>query len=489
MVTMAVLVLGGTCLVLWGLRGKRLDEHPVCRACGFDLSGLRGERDAGQSARAAGPEGIRVCPECGRSLEHASAIIVGNRRRRPAAVLVGSVMLLGGMIPAASVLPWLQTAWWIAHKPAWMLELDTYVASSTGTALSELARRRGAGELSDAALARVARHGLAIQKDRSIPWDTRWGDLIVAADAVQGLLMEEEIVGAIRNSVSVDAPMVDRCRVGDPLALIYRVNIDRVVPIARLGVASTARFRWGGLQADSGLHTHELNAGSASVAISVYVPQLQPGTHEGTVTVTMTPFEGKEQKPFGEAWTITAPFSLSVLPRDAQIVTSVTNDNLLASVRRAVSLANVSIDTSPPVQGERRNVRIMATLLVKPLPITIVSRLRAAVRSADEGDDARDGPSLGGDAIEIPFGAPIRLDARSGEAGGTYRGFVSQEIDRAMLRRLGKRLRVDLILTPDTKLAEELACWRILGNELTIEGSVVEFDDEGLEHAPAPAAR
>ena len=30
----------GALLVLWGWRGKRLNDHPVCGWCGFDLEGV-----------------------------------------------------------------------------------------------------------------------------------------------------------------------------------------------------------------------------------------------------------------------------------------------------------------------------------------------------------------------------------------------------------------------------------------------------------------
>lgn len=49
----AIWFLAALALLIRGWRGKRIDDHPLCRACGFDLSG---NSDA------------KSCPECGAAL-------------------------------------------------------------------------------------------------------------------------------------------------------------------------------------------------------------------------------------------------------------------------------------------------------------------------------------------------------------------------------------------------------------------------------------
>src|SRR5438067_13324862 len=74
----AVLVAAG--LLVYALRGRRIDDHPVCRKCGFDLFGK--------------PEGSTVCSECGADLAGKRAVRVGNRRRRSRVLAAAAPMLL-----------------------------------------------------------------------------------------------------------------------------------------------------------------------------------------------------------------------------------------------------------------------------------------------------------------------------------------------------------------------------------------------------------
>src|SRR5688500_20118731 len=53
-VAVLVPLLAGMLFVRLGLRGKRVDDHPLCRRCGLDLFGL--------------PEGATKCSECGADL-------------------------------------------------------------------------------------------------------------------------------------------------------------------------------------------------------------------------------------------------------------------------------------------------------------------------------------------------------------------------------------------------------------------------------------
>ena len=36
-----VILIAATVLLIAGLRGRRVDDHPLCRRCGFDLIGLQ----------------------------------------------------------------------------------------------------------------------------------------------------------------------------------------------------------------------------------------------------------------------------------------------------------------------------------------------------------------------------------------------------------------------------------------------------------------
>jgi hypothetical protein len=64
----------------YGYRGRKLDNHPICAECKFDLFGL--------------PHTSTVCPECGQSLQTRVAILIGNRERRSGLILLGIALLL-----------------------------------------------------------------------------------------------------------------------------------------------------------------------------------------------------------------------------------------------------------------------------------------------------------------------------------------------------------------------------------------------------------
>jgi tRNA(Ile2) C34 agmatinyltransferase TiaS len=65
LVLLAILPLGlivvGISALVRGLRGRRIDDHPLCRRCGFDLTGK--------------PETSTRCPECGSDLRRPRAIL------------------------------------------------------------------------------------------------------------------------------------------------------------------------------------------------------------------------------------------------------------------------------------------------------------------------------------------------------------------------------------------------------------------------------
>ena len=58
----------GLTLALIGWRGRRVDDHPVCRKCRFDLAGVYPANE--------------TCPECGRDLAGRRAVRIGNRRHK-----------------------------------------------------------------------------------------------------------------------------------------------------------------------------------------------------------------------------------------------------------------------------------------------------------------------------------------------------------------------------------------------------------------------
>src|SRR5687767_3050429 len=66
-------------VTLWSWRGRRVNDHPACRRCGYDLSGSL--------------PGSHRCPECGSNLFQRRATRHGVRVRR-SGLATASILLL-----------------------------------------------------------------------------------------------------------------------------------------------------------------------------------------------------------------------------------------------------------------------------------------------------------------------------------------------------------------------------------------------------------
>lgn len=147
------------------LCGRRVDDHPHCRRCGYNLTGRAGD----------------VCPECGSDLTRRRAVKVGGRQvRRGAAVVTAAVLVMAGVLPAWRAYGKLRTFRWVEHEPAWLLRRDL-AGPRYATALAELTRRVSEGQLSQSQVDAAADRCLTIQADATVQWDPDLGDFIECA--------------------------------------------------------------------------------------------------------------------------------------------------------------------------------------------------------------------------------------------------------------------------------------------------------------------
>ncbi|MEZ6241801.1 MAG: hypothetical protein R3B57_02040 [Phycisphaerales bacterium] len=180
-----LLIVAGLVLLIVGLRGRRVSDHPHCRRCGFDLIGatLRAARPCGPSP---------LCPECGAQLDarvpgsKPRPIRRGRRRRRPHFIAIGVILLSFLGVPLALT----HTGQWTRfnpRKPFGVLQLDIRIGSNTvkRAALAELESRILNSRVSSAEARALADLSLRVQADRSRPWDPGWGNIIAATDQMR----------------------------------------------------------------------------------------------------------------------------------------------------------------------------------------------------------------------------------------------------------------------------------------------------------------
>lgn len=216
MILVIGLLLGGLGLALfaWGWRGRRLDDHPVCRRCRYDLTGVY-------------PRIVR-CPECGVKLVDARRIRVGNRGKRVRLILSGLfVIALAGAVFGVEKWATAHGFKWAKIKPTWLLVWD---AASDGDeafhAFSELTHRYQSEALSADRIGQITELALQRQGDRAEPWPytaRQWLDTAMRRDQ----LSDNQWERYLRQAVRLELKVRSKVRRGDPIPMEIVESIDR----------------------------------------------------------------------------------------------------------------------------------------------------------------------------------------------------------------------------------------------------------------------
>src|SRR5688572_4396475 len=158
-----ITLLASGAMLAWAMRGRRVDDHPMCRRCGFDLYGR--------------PSDAQRCSECGADLGRRRAVRVGRRERRRGVVAVTAPGLLLS-------LGWLAFVGWTAaarvagtrHKPAWWLTrlAESKDPAPRDAALGELTRRIPEGTLGTEREQALIAKALDHQGRWDQPWVAGW---------------------------------------------------------------------------------------------------------------------------------------------------------------------------------------------------------------------------------------------------------------------------------------------------------------------------
>lgn len=175
-----LLLVASAAVLALALRGRRVDFHPVCRRCGYDLVGQ--------------PAGRDVCTECGAGLSGRRAVRIGHRRRHRR-VAAGAVSIAAGCCAWFGLLGWSRVkghdfddqkpTWWLLAEAA--RGQDRYEDSTDyyeNRQLSHLTRRFVDGRLTDGQVDDVAAEALRQQAAGVLAVrDCQWLDFLELAHA------------------------------------------------------------------------------------------------------------------------------------------------------------------------------------------------------------------------------------------------------------------------------------------------------------------
>jgi hypothetical protein len=386
--SLALLVLAAALLAL-GVRGRIVDDHPICRKCRFDLVGL------------AAPSN---CPECGTALHNPTAIRHGARRRRPAAVVVGSLLLLIGLgLFGATTWSRATSYNWNKAKPTWWLVNDAeHDTTPDDAVLTELLSRRTAGTLDSSVYPRLVAHALVRQADLKMGWSVLWGDLVEEAwsrDEMTSAQYQQFLTGSIITTVAF------RPRIASGKSLPYSVSMD-LSRSSRAMLAYSIKEGEISIEGDDGqpLKFHvtggmgmsgfsgfpafgtSANGLSSSIYIAGKVP---PGKRRTTLQLATTT---SLDKPGPGAPVSTSQILhtaiVEYLPPDQSPVTMVSNPELDQTIR--ASIRTFTVEHTPGWQNGYLNINVV----FNNLPANVSFKAKAIGIGADGKEHEWEFPAI-----------------------------------------------------------------------------------------------
>lgn len=250
-----------------GLRGKKIDHHPWCRRCRFDLHGL--------------PTAQARCPECGADLARRRAIGQGQRRKRPAIVIVSLLLA----VPATwfalrNGRDWARDHNWSADMPTWWLAIrvDSTDILAASEAWKEMNCRMLKGKLSRTRVQSLVEHEIDARKTLA---HADWLDF--AADALSDQWLTDQQRNDLVKSVILPSlavrPVIAQ---GEPVALtLHDLNVrQKTAPIVGSVTATCMGLRVGETDLAPPIEQIDVRAASFGFGAPLEAPaNLAPGVY------------------------------------------------------------------------------------------------------------------------------------------------------------------------------------------------------------------
>jgi hypothetical protein len=487
--------------VLWlGLRGRRINDHPICRQCRFDLSGVY-------------PAAV-TCPECGAGLKREGSVRRGARRRVGWAVAAGSLMILVPLPPVGVVTFAALTGSDVnKYKPLGLLLWEAGIAdrARTDAIAGEVMNRVLAKSLSADQYQGVIERALDLQGDPKAAWSESWGDLVERA-RLDGVLKPEQDTRFARQAARLGARTRPAVHAGQALPVRIALdearvasNTSRSVALSFLGAKvdgtpvewvreeaarpGASPFRFSTLRLDTSdesnylgtipLQGSRLTGGAGLLAIfgtagdpmlSLRLPEgMTPGRHRlevelavedisaGNGMVSLTMINGRMLNPGGgPSRTVTLALDVDVVsPRTPLATPIAASEETTRQLTEALRPTEVTVSRLAASDDGTLPARI--TFGVKDLPVSVAYDV--IVRSGGQewtlgsfdNSDRGQPPGVAGQFMTTGFSIAVGGSMRSGRRSGSLAD--QREVSGTM--GVPKADRVDVLLRPSAKAAGE----------------------------------
>ncbi len=432
-------------LLLRGWRGRRIDDHPLCRQCEYDLVA---------SAQAAN------CPECGRDLTRRGAIRIGHRRKRRLTLTFGTLLLLAAL-GGVGFLGWshFSNFDWYPYKPLWMLRQDAAGTNATKAIASqrEIIARLVAAKLSQSQIDSIVNEALAAQANIQKTWFGWWGDFIELAWQ-RNQASDQSIIQYARTAVemSYKFEIADRMRQGSMVSVgashapMRAGNTGLLVAEVRYGQVMMEDGTV--LRGGTGMSRSGISSGSSGRSSGGSTMNLPVGKHtaSGDFTVRIFPSTAfaagppgpdesgsNEPQPLAEfVLKFEKPFE--VVPSDQEIVERVADATLEPAIRASATVRTLQALRTPrgtailcDVNIQNPPVDVAFEVILRfgerEWPVGLLSAEAGAKRERDHIDMRRTGAGRLPNLIEgFPADAKtvdvvLRASSEAAESGGIFR--------------------------------------------------------------------
>ncbi len=326
-------------LIRRGFRGRTIDDHPLCAACGFDLFGKP-------------PESQR-CSECGILLgDNNKRIRIGHRERRRWSIALGLFLLLASAtFVEIGVRDFSNDGPIEHHLPFRVLLYETHWKNSAHqlTAFQELVNRYDSHQLDPPQIARLVDDRMqpgapAIYPPTTLPYEDDFDDDLLERARANGDIPDSNWEPYVRRLSSHYLKIRQKVRRGDPVPIKVFANVAMwnyswVFTAQSIDIDGIA-FDPSGIKVDDyygeGSHFTDGIAFTDLDLPAAMLNNLADGVHTMHLTIKL---DIKTPNPFSLKFCESAPFTL--LPADTPSVRLLTPTDSADTMKTIFSGANV----------------------------------------------------------------------------------------------------------------------------------------------------